>query len=251
MLNKGIRFGVAALTSAAILGGGGASAFAASSSSTALTSGTAPNTLSGIQAKAAAAITLRVDDLNAAIAKVNAAKDLGSSATTLDNYLGVDIAPLQTLGQKIASDPTVATAEADYSDIFTDYRVLALVLPAAHLATASDSIDNGAVPKLTADSAEAATHVNSTTEATLDPLISNLNSEISAASNATVGVASAVLGYVPSQWNGNHDLLSSAKASVSTDVGDVKQATSDVSQIRAYLKASHPAVPSGTTPTTS
>jgi hypothetical protein len=250
MSNKGIRFGVAALTSAAILGGGGASAFAASTPSTAVTSGTSPNTLVGIQAKAAAAVTLRVDDLNAAIAKVNAAKDLGSSATTLDNYLEVDISPLQALGQKIASDPTVATAEADYSDIFTDYRVLALVLPAAHLAAAGDSIDNGAVPKLTADSAKAATHVNSTTQATLDPLISNLNSEISAASNATVGVASAVLAYVPSQWNANHDLLSSAKAAVTTAIGAVKQATSDVQQIRAYLKASHPAVPSGATPTT-
>jgi hypothetical protein len=251
MSNKGIRFGAMALVSAAILGSGGASAFAASPSSTAASASAPSNTLSEIQAKAAAAITLRVNDLNAAIAKVNAAKDLGSGATTLDQYLGVDIAPLQALGQTISSDQTVTTAEADYADIFTDYRVLALVLPAAQLAATSDSIDNGAVPDLTAFSAKAATHVNAATEATLDPLISNLNGEIAVASTSTIGLASVVLGYVPSQWNANRDLLSSARSSVSTARGDVNQATSDVRQIRAYVKASHPAVTPGSTTTTS
>lgn len=248
MSKKGIRLGAVALTSAAILGVGGTSALAASPS----TSDATPNTLSGIQAKAAAAISLRVDDLNAAIAKVNAAKNLGSDVATLDHYLGVDISPLQALGQKIASDTSVTTAQTDFSDIFVDYRVLALVLPATRLAASADSIDSGVLPTLTADSAKAATYVNSSTQATLDPLISNVNNEISAASNSTTGVASNVLGYVPSQWNANHSLLSSAKSSVSTAVADVKQARSDLQQIRAYLKASHPAVtPSTATPTTS
>ena len=141
----------------------------------------------------------------------------------------------------------MTTARADYLEIFTDYRVFALVLPAARLAASSDSIDNAVLPKLSAISAQAATHVNPITEATLDPLISNLNSEISAASTATIGVASTVLAYVPSQWNANHDLLTSARSSVGSAVADVKQARSDVKQIIAYLKASHPAVPSTTT----
>src|SRR5580658_5517012 len=132
MSSKRVRMGAVAFTSAAILGAAGAPAFAASSSTA--TSAGASNTLAEIQAKAAAAITLRINDINAAIAKVDSAKNLGSSATTLADYLGVDIAPLQALGQTIASDQTVATAEADYAEIFTDYRVLALVLPAAHLA---------------------------------------------------------------------------------------------------------------------
>jgi hypothetical protein len=122
------RFGAAILTSAALLGAGGTAAAAATSAAA------TPATLSGIQAAASAAITLRVNDLNAAIAKVNAAKDLGSGASTLAGYLGVDIAPLQTLAQKIAGDSSVATATTDYDSIFSDYRVLALVLPAARLA---------------------------------------------------------------------------------------------------------------------
>lgn len=250
MSKKGIGVGVVALTAFVSLGTGGASAFGASPTSPTGSPSASSNTIGGIQAEAAQAITLRVSDLNAAIAKVNAAKSLGSAAAALDHYLESDIAPLQALGQKITSDPTVATADADYADIFTDYRVFALVLPAAHLATIADSIDNGAVPKLTALSAKAAAKVDSTTEATLDPLISNLNGEISGASTSTLGVTTVILGYVPSQWNANRDLLSPAKSSVASAVADVKQARSDVAQIRSYLKASHPAVTPTSPPTT-
>jgi hypothetical protein len=235
------RFGAVVLTSAALLGAGATTASAASSTAI-------PATLSGVQAAASAAITLRVNDLNAAIAKVNAAKDLGAGGSTLASYLGVDILPLQALGQKIAGDSSLSTAQADYESIFSDYRVLALVLPAARLAASSDGIDNGDVPYFTTASADAAKHVNATNQATLEPLIDNLNSQISAASNATVGVASTVMGYVPAQWNANNQLLASAKSSISSATGALHQARSDVQQIRAYLKASHPATP--TTPTT-
>ena len=72
-----------------------------------------PPSLSAIQAAAAAAITLRVNDLNAAVAKVNGAKDLGSDSAALAAYLQADIAPLQALGQKIASETSVTTATSD------------------------------------------------------------------------------------------------------------------------------------------
>jgi hypothetical protein len=240
MSKHATRFGAVVLTSAALLGTAAASASAATGSST-------PDTLSGIQAAASAAITTRVNDLNAEIGKVNAAKNLGSGAATLDHYLGVDISPLQALAQKIAADTSLSTAQADYQSIFTDYRVLALVLPASHLAEASYGIDNGDIPNLTTAAADAAKHVNANNQATLQPLITNLNNEISAASNATVGVASTVLGYVPAQWNANNGLLSPAQSSITTAVGDIHQARADVQQVRAYFKASHPAV---TTPPT-
>jgi uncharacterized protein YukE len=104
------------------------------------------------------------------------------------------------------------------------------------------------VPALTTASADAAKHVTATNQATLQPLIDNLNSEISAASNATSGVASTVLGYVPAQWNANNQLLTPSKSSITSAAGAIHQARSDVQQIRAALRASHPAV--STTPTT-
>ena len=102
------------------------------------------------------AVSLRVNDLNAAISKVNADSRLGSDNAALVAYLQADIAPLQALGQKIAGDTTESTAAADYATIFTNYRVLALVLPAAHIAGAADQIDVTTVPTLTALAAKAA-----------------------------------------------------------------------------------------------
>lgn len=196
-----------------------------------------PPSLSALQAQAAAAITLRVNDLNAAITKVNAAKNLGSEASTLDAYLQSDIAPLQQLGQQIAADTTVRAVQAAAPTIFTNYRVLALVLPAAHVAGAASTITNGAIPELTADSSKAASRVNASNESTLDPLIADLNQQINAATQATSGLAATVLAYMPAQWNANKGLLNGAHGSMSSTSTDVKNALFDLKRIRAALKS--------------
>jgi hypothetical protein len=240
MSKNGIRLGAVALSTVAIAGLGSASAFAASPS-------TQTQSLATVQAKAAAAITLRVDDLNAAISKVNATSHLGSSAASLVSYLQADIAPLQALGTKIAGDTTVTTARADSSTIYTSYRVLALVLPAAHLAASADVIDVSTIPDLTAASAKAASHVNPSNRATLQPLIDDLNAQIQSATNGTANVASALLGSTPPQWNANHDLLAPSRGSVRAAADNITKARHDVQQIRTILTA---ATPSATTPTT-
>jgi hypothetical protein len=205
--------------------------------------------LSTIQSKAAAAITLRVNDLNAAVAKVNGDAKLGSGASTLAAYLQQDIPGLQALGQKIAADATAPAAGSDAVTIFTNYRVLALVLPAARIAGVSDQIENSTVPNLTALSAKAAARETPANQVTIGPLLSDLNAQISAAGNGASGLASTVLGYSPAQWNANHALLSSPKSAVQAALGDLKKAGADVKQIRADLKAGT-AAPTPTTPTT-
>jgi len=237
MSKNGLRLGTVALGAAALVGLGSASAFGATPST---------QTLAGIQAKAAAAITLRVNDLNAAISKVNGASHLGSSTASLVSYLQADLAPLQALGTKIAGDTTVSTAQADASTIFTSYRVLALVLPAAHLAATADAIDVTAIPNLTALSAKAASHVTSANRATVQPLIDDLNAQIQSATNATSGVAATLLTYTPSQWNANHDLLAPTVGSVKAAGNDITKARNDIQQIRTILKSGTPS----TTPTT-
>jgi hypothetical protein len=237
-----IILGTVALGTAALVGLGSAAAFAA-------TPGAGTTTLPGIQAKAAAAITLRVHDLNAAISKVNGTGLLGSSSASLASYLQADIAPLQALGTKIAGDTTVATAQADASTIFTSYRVLALVLPAARLAATADGIDATTIPDLTTLSAKAASHVNPSNRTAVQPLIDDLNAQIHSATNSTAGVATTLLGYTPSQWNANHDLLTASRGSVQAANGNITKARDDVRQIRRILTSTAPA-PS-TTPTTS
>ncbi|HEY1826804.1 MAG TPA: hypothetical protein VGF87_02230 [Acidimicrobiales bacterium] len=235
-----IRLGAAALASAAALATSGAMAGASTASTQ------TPQTLAQIQAKAATAISDRVNDLNAAVAKVNANKNLGSDAATLDAYLQRDLGPLQALGTKIAGDTTVSQAQADYQDIFEDYRVYALVLPAAWQAGNADGITVTAVPALQSFSSKAQSKVNATNQATLQPMIDSLNTDISGATSNSSGVSSTVMSYTPLDWNNNHSILSATKATLTTANGDVKSARSEVQQIRQFLKQSRPAVKSGT-----
>ncbi len=141
-----IRFGAATLAAGAALGGAGTAAGAAIAAGSTGNSGptgtggsaAVPATLAGIKAKAATDITDRVNDLNAAISKVNAAKGLGTGQSTIAAYLGTDVSPLQQLNTTIQGDTTVKQAAHDFSTIFTDYRVYVLVLPAARIAAAAD-----------------------------------------------------------------------------------------------------------------
>ncbi|HEY1828928.1 MAG TPA: hypothetical protein VGG38_01665 [Acidimicrobiales bacterium] len=248
MSKRIISIGALALGSAAALAVGTGSLAGASSPSA-----STPPTLQQIQAKAGAAISQRVSALNTAVAKVDAAKNLGSDQAGLVTYLQRDIAPLGTLGQKIEGDTTVSQAEADYVDIFEDYRVYALVLPAADLAGRADAITVSALPALTAFSSQAQSKVTPTNQPTLQPMIDTLNGDISGATNASSGVASTVMSETPYDWNQNHSLLDPAKASVSTAEGDTKSARNEVQQIRQFLQQSHPAVTKqapATTPTT-
>lgn len=238
-----VRLGAVAAAAAAMTAGLGSAAGAAgaagsTSSATAGGSGTAssPATLSGIKSKAATEITKRVNALNAAIAKVNAAQGLGSGQATLASYLGADVGPLQALNTKIQGDTTVQQARQDFATVFSGYRVYLLVLPAVRLAGDGDRTTNTVLPKLTSDSSKAQAHENSSNEAQLAPLISDLNSQISAATNATNGLASTVLGYTPSEWNGNHELLSPARSDDQTADAAIKKARQDLVQIVQVLR---------------
>jgi hypothetical protein len=238
---NGLRAGAMALSTVVIVGLGSATAFAA-------TPTTNSKSLTTIQAQAAAAITLRVDDLDAAIAKVNGTSHLGASGASLVTYLQADIAPLQALGTKIAGDTSVTTALSDSSTIFASYRVLALVLPAARVAATADAIAVTAIPDLTATAAKAASHVNSSNSATLQPLMDDLNSQIQSAATGTSNLATTLLGYTPTQWNANPNLLAPARGSVQAATADIAKARNDVRQMRTILHTA-PATTSTPTPT--
>lgn len=233
MSHRARRAGSIVAASAAALGISAAVAGAATPSST-------PPTLASIQAKAAAAISPRVDDLNAATSKVQSDSHLGADGGALASYLEGSIAPLQALGQKIAGDTTEGAAATDYSTIFTNFRVLALVLPAARLAGSADVLQNTTIPKLTTLSAKASSRVDATNAAVLQPLIDDLNAQITDASQSATGVAATVLAYTPAQWNTNHDLLAPARGSVQAAAANIAKARADVKQIAADLRGAAP-----------
>jgi hypothetical protein len=245
-----IRTGVvtlAALAALAAMGAAGAGAATAGNSG----SDAVPATLAGIKARAATDIGDRVTDLNAAIAKVSAAQGLGTGQGTLASYLGADGAPLQQLNQTIQDDTTVHQAADDFGTIFSDYRVFALVLPASRIAADADHAGTTVIPKLTGDAAKAQAHVTPANQATLQPLIDDLDSQITTASNATNGLAATVLAFTPAQWNANNALLAAAKSSDQAAAGALQKGRSDVAQIRQDLRAASPAASPGSTSTTS
>jgi hypothetical protein len=245
-----IRLGAVAAAALAVSAGasvtvGGATAGAATSSGTRGAS-KAPATLTGVQAQAATDITARVNDLHGAIAKVDAAKALGSSQATLESYLGTDIAPLQQLNQTIDADSTEQQAAHDFGTIFSDYRVYALVLPAARIAADTDHATATTLPTLTADAAKAKSRVTPANQATLQPLIDDLDGQISTATNATNGLAATVLAFTPSQWNADTALLAASKSSAQTSSGALQKGRADVKQIVQDLRSSPQATPTTT-----
>ena len=72
-------------------------------------------------------------------------------------------------------------------------------------------------------------------EATLQPLIDDLNSEINTATNATNGLAPTVLAFTPAQWNADHSLLSASMSSSQAAAGALEKGRGDVKQIAQDL----------------
>ena len=104
-------------------------------------------------------------------------------------------------------------AAHDFGTIFSDYRVYVLVLPAARIAAGADRATTTAIPNLTTDATKAQGRVTPANQAVLQPLIDDLNGQISTATNATNGLASTVLAFTPAQWNADHALLAASRSS--------------------------------------
>ena len=93
-----------------------------------------------------------------------------------------------------------------------------------------------AIPNLQAASTKAQQYVNAGNQGVLQPLIDDLNGQISAASNATNGLAATVLAYTPQQWNANNNLLAPSKQSDAQADAAVAKGRQDVKQIRAIVR---------------
>jgi hypothetical protein len=197
--------------------------------------------LAAIQANAATAIAKRLASLNQAIPAVTNNKAItDADRAALLGTLSGDVSGLTALGQTIAADTTAKQAAADSQRIFTDYRVYALMLPKAHYAAAADDLTGTVLPKLTDAQTRlsallAGADAGKNTPA-VQAAMSDLAAQITAITSATSGLASTVLAYTPAQYNANHDLLSPARASLTTARADAKTARADVATVVKALQ---------------
>jgi hypothetical protein len=190
-------------------------------------------TLQEIQATAATDISNRVDLLNAAIAKVEKATDLGGDQATVLATLRSDETALSQLGHTIAGDGTMQTAKTDYKQIFSDYRVYALVLPVIRQVVVDDRIINTAGPRLTKVAARIAAKETPADQAEVQALLTDLANQVSAATAAVKGQPATLEGYTVADWNANHQLLAPARSATKTAVADLLKARSDAKQAAA------------------
>ena len=89
--------------------------------------------------------------------------------------------------------------------------------------------------------------MTSANQATVQPLINDLNSQITTATNATNGLAGTVVAFTPAQWNANTALLNASISSAQTAKAALQKGRSDLRQIVQDLKAGRAADGSTTT----
>lgn len=189
--------------------------------------------LAGLKTRAATAISVRVTALEAAVSRVNGNEYLTSAdKTTLLDTLNSDLAALQQLGPKIQVDTTLASAQADYRSIFTAYRVFALALPQVHFAASADDLTGTVLPRLTDAQSRLQGLLSGTDQskntAAVQAAMSDLGHQITAISSATNGLSSTVLGYTPSQWDSNQQLLTPARQTLTGARSDARTARQDI-----------------------
>jgi hypothetical protein len=204
---------------------------------------TAPSTagLAAVQAKAAAAISVRLTALNQTIPTVNANTVITSAdKATLITTLTGDVNGLTGLGHTIAADTTTKQAQTDAATIYTGYRVFALALPQVRYAEAADDLTGGVLPKLTDAQTELTTLLAGVEApkdtAAVQATMTDLAARISAATSATTGMAATVLAYTPAQYDADHALLDRPRQNLVTAGADAKAASADVTTVLGELQ---------------
>jgi hypothetical protein len=222
----------------ALVAGTCAPAFADGTSTPAPSTG---KTLAAIQAKAKTATSARITALDAAIAKITAAKDISSAdRSTILGTLNGDVTAMNTVEAKVAADTTVAAAAADYKTIFTGYRVFAVAIPQSRFAAAADRLTSTTIPKLTdahtkLAAALAGPDASKSTPALLADL-ADMSTQISSANSAITGVAAAALAVTPADYDANHAVMGSLRTSVQSAIADLKKASADGKTVLAAIK---------------
>ena len=199
---------------------------------------------------AAALILERLNSLQFAIKKVQGDSFLGSDGATLVSDMQADMTGLQTLGTTIAGETTVAEVEASIQLIFSEFRVYRLMLPVAGDVIVVDNAVNVKLPALSTSISLLQGAENSSNQAVLAPLISNMQSQSGIITGATGGLSAELLSYTPSDWNANHNLLNGATAEILVTDRAFGTANRDWQEASRYLRHHGGGGPTTTTTST-
>ncbi len=160
--------------------------------------------------------------------------------STILGTLNADLAGMKSSASTIAADTTTTQAAADLKEVFTKYRVYAVALPQARLASDADRLTSTVLPKLTAEQSKLSGLLSakdkSKSTAALQADLADMTAQISTASHDAGGAAAAALAVTPAAYDANHSALSPVKSSLESARSAVKKAQSDAKAIRQALK---------------
>lgn len=198
--------------------------------------------LQNIISKGDQEITRRLSSLTTLSAKINAATRLtASDKTTLTNEVNDTITGLTALKTKLDSETTITAARADAQDIYTEYRVYALVAPKINLIKVAD--DQQVVEqKLQTLIQKFQTRINAAKAkgkevSAIQDTLSDMNANATASASVSSSIEAKVIGLQPTDWNSDHQILSGDSAQLKTAHIHNVAAYNDAKQIVAGLKA--------------
>ena len=220
----------------------------AKSAAAAALSATQQQHLQTIISKGDSEISRRLTSLSTLSTKINDATKLSSSdKASLSNEVSSTTAGLTTLKTQLDSEASVTpvsaaltAAKTDVSNIYSEYRVYALVLPKVELVKVAD--DQQAVQaKLTNLSQKLQTRITADQKAgknvaTIQSEETDMTNQITSAQTISSNIESNVINLQPSDYNSNHSVLSGDNTQLKTAHTDDQNAETDAKNIVATLK---------------
>ena len=215
-------------------------AFASDPSTTSPPKLNGSSSLAEIQAAGAAQTAHRITSLNAGITRLTAKTTLTSTdKATILSTLNADLSGMQSLQAKIAADTTAATARTDYRSMYTVWRVYAVGLHQSYIAASADGLTGKAIPRLQSAATRIAAVLGakpSKVTKTVKELLADMNAKIADAVTETNGLAAAALAVTPADYNANHSVLTSLRATAQAARADTRAAALDGRAILAALR---------------
>jgi vacuolar-type H+-ATPase subunit I/STV1 len=186
-------------------------------------------------------IDRRLKTLNTLSIKITGAKKLSSaSKTSLNNEVKAEISALNELKKKLDADTDLATAQADAKQIFSGYRVYALIVPKIQLIKTADG-QQVTIDKLNAIAGKLQSRVDTAKQqgkdvATLQSALDDLKAKTAEAQSISKAVEAAVIDLQPTDYNSDYSVLRSQRDKLKTAQADIKAAAADARTVVNGLK---------------
>jgi hypothetical protein len=228
-----LTFALALLTSFGFAAGATAQGTAVATTDTSSTSSTAK--LATIISRGTTEITRRLGTLTTLNEKLSSATELTTNdKATLSTEITNEISGLTALKTTLDSETTVAAATVDAENIFSEYRVYALITPQVLIIKTADD-QQATQAKLSSLATALSSHLTSQSSPAIQADLVAMASMISSAHAISSVTESSVITLTPADYNTSHTILSGNYAQLKIAQTDDTTAATDAQAIITSL----------------